>query len=312
MRRATPKSPGSVACVVLNWNGAARIERCLQSLRSSRHVKPRILVVDNGSVDGSLDRVRERFAGVKIIRHDANIGLAAARNEGARTAFRGGAEFVLFIDDDAWLPPESLSLLGNILRGQAGVGVVTPRILYAKKRGRIWYDGGALGPAGDTVHQNMERDERGVLRPDAGVTVESAFATGCCMLVRRKAFENVAGFDEEYFVYCEDSDFSFRLRKKGWGILHAPGINAFHDVSGDTSANKGKAYRDYYVTRNTLRLQRIHGEGGRLLFLWYFLWKRVLIPDLYFIFTGQLRRAKAVHLGVRDYRRRIFGQGHFR
>jgi len=157
----------------------------------------------------------------------------------------------------------------------------------------------------------MKRDEREVVRPDADVTIESAFATGCCMLVRRKAFESVGGFDEEYFVYCEDSDFSFRLRRKGWEILHAPGIHAFHDVSADTTVNKGKEYRDYYVTRNTLRLQKLQGEAPWLHFLSYFLWKRVLTPDLYFLFTGQIRRAKAIHLGMRDYRRGVFGRGTF-
>ena len=107
MKRSTPGARGSVTCVVLNWNGAKRIDRCVQSLRSSRRVKPGIMVVDNGSVDGSLHRVRARFHGVKVKRHDANVGLAAARNEGASAAFRGGAEFVLFIDDDAWLPPDA-------------------------------------------------------------------------------------------------------------------------------------------------------------------------------------------------------------
>lgn len=218
-----------------------------------------MIMVDNGSTDGSPGRVAQALPGVEIIAMGENAGLAHARNRGLAHAMAGGAGYVLFLDDDAWLGPDALARLVRVLEEAPEAGIVTPRILDARRRDRVWYDGGTASLLGGERHRSMGRTHR---PPEPG-PVGSAFATGCCMLVRRAVFERIGGFAEEFFVYCEDADFSFRARRWGFAVLHLSGAVAWHEQSGDTRANRGRWYRDYYVSRNTLLLRERHLCGWR-------------------------------------------------
>jgi GT2 family glycosyltransferase len=138
---------------------------------------------------------------------------------------------------------------------------------------------------------------------------EAEFATGCGMLVKKEVFETVGFFDEDYFVYCEDADFSFRARSAGFRIVHVPSALTWHHQSMDTKRNQGKWYRDYYVTRNKLLLVSKQTKGFRwLLFLGYFAVNQVFVPTLYYVLTAQFRRSAAIVLAVSDFISRRFGK----
>jgi GT2 family glycosyltransferase len=298
-----------ITSVVLNWNGNGEILRCAESLRGSKGVTLDIVVIDNGSTDQSVPLLEKRFPQVHIIRHSQNIGLARARNEAICWALEKNSAYVFFIDDDAYVSADCLRLLLEATTTSPNIGIVTPRILDGKRRDKIWFDGGFTNLFGDTFHRNMRKtiDLLGEIDPQA--TLEEEFGSGCSMLVRREVFDTVGLFNEEYFVYSEDADFSFRARKLGFKILHVPSATAWHHQSSDTKRNKGKWFRDYYLTRNKLLLVRRQKQGlGWILFLGYFGLRHLLIPVGYFLLTAQFKRISAVILGVVDFVSGRFGE----
>jgi hypothetical protein len=129
------------------------------------------------------------------------------------------------------------------------------------------------------------------------------------MLVKKEVFEAVGLFDEDYFVYCEDADFSFRARSAGFRIVHVPSAVTWHHQSMDTKKNRGKWFRDYYATRNKLLLIRRQTRGFRwFLFLGYFAVKHLFVPSLYYALTAQFRRIAAIVSGVSDFISKRFGE----
>ena len=298
-----PDTTNGIACVILNWNGGARIQRCLQSLHDSRDVIVRSVVVDNGSTDGSIGVLRRSFPSTDVIEMKRNVGLARGRNEGVRWALVRGYRHVLFIDDDATVSEDTLSHLKKVLDASPEGGLVTPRIFDGNRPGLIWYDGGVVNLFGDPVHR------RGGGGRSSGAPEEVTFATGCCSMIARAVFDRIGLLDGDFFVYSEDVDFSFRARAAGFLILHDPDAHAWHEQSSDTKANRGKWFRDYYVTRNKLLLFRKHYRRWRRLTANVFLICRWLaIPSLYFFLRLDFDRMKALGQAVNDYRKNRFGE----
>lgn len=293
-----------IACIVLNWNGGTTILECLRSIHASRNVVLQSIVVDNGSTDGSLEDIRVEFPDVRIVELAKNKGLAAARNIGVREALKGECGYILFIDDDARVEPDTICRLKEVLATVPDVGIVSPRILDGNTPEIIWYDGGMVNRFGDPVHRGMGKKAE----PSTSVT-DIEFATGCCVLIKQEVFSRVGMLDEEFFVYSEDTDFSFRARSSGHRIIHVPSATVLHDQSSDTTANRGKWYRDYYVTRNKLLLFKKHYRGlAWVTAIGYFKIRHGIIPALYFMLTLQPSRLLAVARGVLDHLRGRYGE----
>jgi len=290
-----------LACVVLNWNGGTHVIDCMRSVYGSSLVPDTVLVVDNGSTDDSPKALMQEFPRITFLKHEKNIGLVAARNEAIAAALRGNAEFIFFLDNDAEVSQECLAQLCGAAGRTPAAGIFTPRILEAGSGGRIWFDGGRISRAGDAVHERMGRKIEECPDVQDGQTRETTFATGCAMLVRSAVFEQVGLFDRDFFVYSEDADFSYRARAQGFSIVHVPYATVRHRQSSDTKANRGKWFRDYYVTRNKLLLAHKHIRGWRwIAFSLNFTARSFLMPMAYFVLTGQLERARAVWQGTWD------------
>jgi hypothetical protein len=135
------------------------------------------------------------------------------------------------------------------------------------------------------------------------------FATGCAMLIRANAIGEVGRFDERFFAFSEDVEFCVRARRQGWQTIHNSHATATHYPSSATKKNKGKWFRDYYVTRNKLLLLSGELKGVEwLVFVLYFSLKYVVAPCLFFLMTGQFRRARAIVTGVLDFVKGAFGE----
>jgi GT2 family glycosyltransferase len=287
----------TVACVVANWNGGERVLSCLRSLLASEGVQVSLIFVDNGSTDGSIESVRRDFPDADVFVMEENEGLARARNRGAAHALSAGFRYVLFVDDDARVGKTTLALLLGTIRNEPRCGIATPRIFDARERKKVWYDGGAVNWFGDAVHK---LPEDGV--PDEATSRETEFATGCCSMIAAEVFEKSGFLDEDFFIYSEDVDFSFRARAAGYTILHMPGASAWHEQSSSAKHNKGKWFRDYYVTRNKLLLFGKHYRGGRqAMALIYFSIRWFALPIAYTFLRGEWGRDRAIIRGVADY-----------
>ncbi len=299
----------STVCIVLNWNGGDTILRCLQSVRDSVGVHPALLVIDNGSVDGSPEMIESRFPDASLLRQHSNVGLTSARNAGVAWALAREFRFLFFIDDDAYVAPDTLATLVQTAMNSSATGIVSPRILDAARNDRIWFDGGYRNMFGDFLHKNLGAKVSASDHAHSGTPRAIDFASGCCMLVKREVFEGIGGFDEEFFVYSEDADFSARTRAAGLEVMLAPHAISWHHQSSDTKKNAGKEFRDYYVTRNRLLLARRTLHGVRwFVYCIYFILYHCMVPVLYHSITGKPSRVRAILSGVVDYKRGNFGR----
>ena len=219
---------GTVRVIVVNWNNTPDTLRCIASLEKAAAPGMRVLLVDNASTDGSVKRVAERFAGVEILEREVNDGFGGACNAGYERARSGGAEYLVFLNNDTVVDEGFLEPLLGPLRRSGDVGITVPRIYFMEQRDRLWYAGGEVNLfTGRFAH-------RGIRRRDTerfGSGGETEYATGCCMAMRAADFGQSGGFDPRFSLYGEDVDLSLRVRAQGKRILYVPESKVWHRVS---------------------------------------------------------------------------------
>jgi len=222
---AAMTSPG-VCAVVLNWCGEDDTVACVESLRQSTYQQLDILVVDNGSPDGSGARLQARFPNLPFIQTGHNLGYAGGNNRGITAALERGAAYVLVLNNDTEVDARCVELLVETAE-QIGAGVVAPKILYHATPDIIWYGGGDF-----SVRRVMgvHREEGAADDPARRDSQPISFATGCCFLARADVVRAIGGFDESYFAYAEDVEFSLRVQKAGWAMRVDPRARVYHKI----------------------------------------------------------------------------------
>lgn len=242
----------SVAVLVLNWCNEVDTARCLQSVLEVRYPNVVPLLIDNGSPDGSGDRLSARFPEVAYLQTGANLGYTGGNNAGFAWAIERGADYVLVLNNDAELDAECVSNLVALAEATPGVGVVAPKILDREDRTRVWYAGGSLSVSRATgTHWREGELDRSEDDPVPGTRI--TFATGCCFLITRSALDAVRGFEPSYFAYNEDADLSYRLAQAGFALAYDPRARVYHRGSHDGPSPFQIRMRD----RNRRRFARL-------------------------------------------------------
>lgn len=271
-----------VAIVVLNWNGWQDTLACLASLNALDYANYCILLVDNGSTDGSVEQFRRVLPSVELLQTGANLGFGGGCNVGIRHALRAGAEYVWLINSDATVDPGALTALVRRADENPQLGAVGSVLFDADALTRVQlWGGGRVGLwLGRSVH---------CLSAASNID----FVSGASVLLRRAALEQVGLFDDaSFFMYWEDTDLGFRLRKAGWTLAVADDSKIWHKQS--TSLGLGNPLLDEYATRSCVRFLRRHAPLPFVsvgLMLVRMVVKRIVI--------GRLDRLRAV---VRGYR----------
>jgi GT2 family glycosyltransferase len=238
-----------VVFVVLNWNNADDTLRCLESLAGLEYPTFRVLVVDNGSSDDSVERINRRYPGLLVLETHQNLGYAGGNNVGIRHALQNGADYICILNNDVVVSPDFLLPLLTVVQDHEGAGVATPLIAETGDRERVW----ALGLA-------VERKTGTVLRRHAGERVSDLHidhpfdvdvASGAAMLVKRSVFESVGLLDEDFYLYFEEADWCLQIRQANFRILAVPASVVWHKVS--ATLGQTSPAIDYYMLRNQLR-----------------------------------------------------------
>ncbi len=230
-----------ISVIVVNWNGAAHLGRCLAALRDQRFDDFEAIVVDNGSTDGSVEIAAREFPGFRLLRAERNLGFAAACNLGARTA-RG--EWLAMLNNDAFAEPDWLEELAAAVAAHPGHdGFASCQLRDA--------DPGRLDGAGDAYHTSGLAWRLGQGEPagppwDAPREVFAPCAAAA--LYRRSAFLAAGGFDENFFCYFEDVDLAFRMRLRGSRFRYQPRARVRH--VGSASVGQASAFARYHGHRN--------------------------------------------------------------
>ncbi len=221
--RGTGSGAERVTVVVLNWNGWRDTVACLESLRRL-DVLPRVIVVDNGSTDGSPDRIRAEAPWARLLELPANRGFSAGMNAGISAALADGPapEHVWVLNNDTLVEPSTLSRMVALADSDATIGIVGSRVVDADGSGRVQ----ALG--GGAVNLWLGTTTPYVALPASAC----ASLVGASMLLRRSFLHDVGGFDERYFFYLGDTDLSLRARRAGWRLAIAADATVVHRRGG--------------------------------------------------------------------------------
>ncbi len=256
MNQRTLLQPPSIHVVVLNWNRRDDTLACLASLQQAATPRLSLILVDQGSADGSVEAVADRFPAVEIVQTGANLGFSGGINMGIRHALAAGAQQVLLLNNDTIVHPRMVERLAE--RCAADVGIVSPAVFHMDPPHRIWSTGGGIDPVLLEITGNHGRGEG---LPPGPIARE--FVTGCAMLISRRVFEEVGLFDERFFMYYEDMDFCLRVCAAGYRILLVPDALLWHRVSQSSGGANSPGER-YHMARSSGLYFRKHMGGARI------------------------------------------------
>jgi GT2 family glycosyltransferase len=232
-----------VSVLIVNYNGKRYLDDCLTALRAQNYPRDRweVVLVDNGSADGSVEHLRDRYPWVRLVAAGKNLGFAGGNNEGYKHC-RG--ELIALLNNDTVAEPGWLAGLVEAIGEDPKIGGVTSKILLKNEPGVI-----------NSVGLNLYRDgrggDRGFRQPDKGQFDEPAEVFGACgasVLLRREMLEDVGFFDERLFMYCEDLDLAWRARLRGWRFRYTPRSVVHHVHCG--SSGEWSPFFIYHAERN--------------------------------------------------------------
>jgi GT2 family glycosyltransferase len=240
--RAASDEQLTVSAVIVNWNTCDLLDACLRSLRSWADEGIEVVVVDNGSSDGSRELLAQAWPEVRVIANAENRGYQTANNQGMRAAT---GDVLLLINADAMLTAGCLDGLIERLRRDPEAAVVGPRLVYGDGTFQRW-TAGRLPTLRAAVSYFFFIDH--VLPRSSlwlGADVREAFAPGwvssACMVVRRCALDDVGFMDERFFAYMDDVDLCARMGAAGWTVWYEPSVTAVHLMGQSTKRQTGAA-----------------------------------------------------------------------
>ncbi len=227
------QSAPCVYVIILNWNNFADSQRCLESLRAATYANLEVIVVDNGSTDGSGGRLREHFSDLRFIFNDRNLGFSRGCNVGIRAALEDErCAYVLLLNNDAVVAPEFLERAVEVAERHADVGIVSGKILYSPEVRKFWYAGGHIDLWRGRVYvRGFREDDRGQYERAEAV----GFATGALALIKREVLRRVGLLPEEYFFGTEELDYSLAVRRAGYRLFYVPEFLVYHSADGSHS-----------------------------------------------------------------------------
>lgn len=232
-----------IAVIVVNWNGSHLLRTCLGSLRAQTYPDFETILVDNGSTDDSLELVAREFPEVRVLPLTENLGLAGGTNAGIQIT---DAPIIATLNNDTEADPRWLAELHAALEAHPEAGSAASKLLLFDRRD-------VIHSAGDFYRLDGIPGNRGVWQPDNEEYSQPALIFGACAgaaAYRRTMLEDVGSFEDNFFMYCEDVDLSFRSQLLGYRCVYVPTAVVFHMLS----ATGGGPLASYYCGRNFLRV----------------------------------------------------------
>lgn len=215
-----------VSVVVLNWCGEEDTRACLESVLQSEYPALNVVLVDNGSPDGSGERLQCDYPNLDFIQIEENCGYTGGNNRGIQFAIDRGDDYVLVLNNDTEIDRLCIKFLVEAATERDDVGGVTSKILYHHDPARIWYGGGHFSPLHGLGIHWLEGESD--VRSGVDVPREVSFMSGCCLLLSCRALREVGGFVDELFAYVEDAELCLRLSRSGYRMLYQPNARVLH------------------------------------------------------------------------------------
>ena len=278
MTGVDPTAAAGIAAVVINWNTRDLLARCLESLRANApaHRSLEIIVVDNGSTDGSAEYVRTDWPDVRLIANEKNEGYTRANNQAIRAST---SPYLLLVNADAFVLPGCIDRLVERLEADDRAGVAAPRLVYGDGSWQRWTAGRAPSLVSAAAYflfiervLSAARRRSLYLAQDIRTAFQPDWVSSACMLVRRAALDDVGLLNERFVAYMDDVDLCQRLRDGGRSVWYCPEAEAMHVMGGSTRRRTGRpspaamrSFNRYFRDRNgraaSLAMRGIEAAG---------------------------------------------------
>jgi GT2 family glycosyltransferase len=221
-------------CVIIlvNYNGFEDTKDCIRSIKQTNGELPYIVLVDNGSNNANeLELLKQEYLLLKIIYNKENIGFGRANNAGIKWAQEQlEFEFLLLLNNDTLIEPDTLEYLIEPFSKDSHIGIATGKTMYEGNRDIVWYGGGEI---------NYRRGWPKITDFNKKATSNGAnklrfvsFVSGCVMMFCKESLKELRGFDDDFFMYCEDLELSMRAQKLGFKLFYEPKSVIYHKVQG--------------------------------------------------------------------------------
>jgi GT2 family glycosyltransferase len=298
-----------VGIVILNWNNAPDTIDCLSSVDKIQYDNYFVIVVDNGSTDGSPDRICQAFPDIEILSLETNSGYAVGNNKGINKALSLGADFIFILNNDTLVSPSCLKELISVASSSDKKGMVGPKMYYADPSDLVYSLGSSvLWKQAKTVHRGMFQKE--VARNADENPEKVDFISGCGVLVSKQLIHMIGGFDEYFFLNYEDAEWGIRAQRFGLEVWYIPKAVIWHKVS--STLGIASPANTYYMTRNSLRFFWMNSTG---VLRWYSVVK-IVFDTLRINTVWMLRKKYRLPIynkkrGANMFALRDFFTGHF-
>lgn len=293
----------SVAIIIVNWNSYGDTSQCLESLKLLEYPNSQIIVVDNGSEDGSGEKLATEFPDIIFLKNQENLGFTGGNNAGIQYALENGSDYLLLLNNDTVVTPSFLTPLIHLLEVNESIGAVQPKIMFNHDRNIIWNAGGKFN---SFITKTTTVGENEIDQGQFDESKETDWITGCCFLVRSSVIKVIGLLDQRFFIYHEDVDWSLKIKNEGLKMFYEPKSVIYHATGmsdknhGDHNEGNVSPFSHYMGVKNHLFLVRRYAQGINLLGSWSYQFIKLSGYLVYFILRGRFMKFKFVLKGITD------------
>lgn len=244
-----------VSIIIVNWNGKEFLKDCFDSINQNVYNNYEIIVVDNGSSDGSCDFIKSQYKDVILIKNNDNLGFAEGNNIGIDFALSNRAEYVLLLNNDTVVDPHFIDKLVKVAESDPQVGIVGSMVYFMDNPKKICFAGGRRKWNTQWAHIGLEEIDEG----QYDEVTETEYIYGCALMLKREVIKRVGVFDPDYFTYVEEVDLNYRVQKAGYKIVFVPQSKVWHKIAASNKGGRTSPVRQYYMTRNNLLFLKKNG-----------------------------------------------------
>jgi GT2 family glycosyltransferase len=250
MRRFTSGEMTELSIIIVNWNTKEYLVRCLRSVfETEKQDSWEVFVIDNGSGDGSGEEVKKAFPFVHLIQNEKNLGFAQAVNQGLKNS---SGRYILLLNPDTRVKSGAIDRLVAFLDAQPDAGIAGAQLLNtdgSKQNSMANFPSLATELLNKSLLRLLFPKKFPGKRRHNFKPVEVDSVIGACMMVRRDVVEQVGFLDQDYFLFLEETDWCYRIKKAGWKIYHVPQAEVYHYQGKSAGADKKRARVEYFRSR---------------------------------------------------------------
>lgn len=292
----------SVAVILVNWNTPVHTANCIKSLLTyCNSTLFDIIMVDNGSTDGSLQTLQKDFPNLIYIDNKENLGFAEGNNRGLQYSIGKGYNYSLIINTDTLVNEDIIAALSTHLDEHTEAAAVQPAIFWMHQRHKLWngpcYFNAVLG-----ITQAKTNDKLKELKSYQIVD----WVTGCCVMIKNPALQQAGLFNKQFFLYYEDVELSYRLRSFGYQVHYLPTSKMYHEagVSGKSETKNAEGFLNpfihYYTSRNHIWFLRRYGRPGFFPVYWAYNTAYYAAVLIYLKLRGRNKKVSLLLKGLKE------------